>query len=184
MFKTFLKTILTIVLTASFGVTHAAIVTIDFNGIGSGPGGDEANFSRTVNGFTISALGVNSTAYNCHDCARINNTGAAYLELVQDNNQAFDLISFDYTDQGLVTALGKQDIALPHIVPNWDTVLTPTFTNVTSVRFNAVSGHNFYLDNIVVNTNASVAAVPEPETYAMFLAGLGLLGFAQRKKQA
>ncbi len=30
----------------------------------------------------------------------------------------------------------------------------------------------------------NTAAVPEPETYAMFLAGLGLLGFATRRKQA
>lgn len=29
-----------------------------------------------------------------------------------------------------------------------------------------------------------VAAVPEPETYAMFLAGLGLMGFVARRKQA
>lgn len=29
----------------------------------------------------------------------------------------------------------------------------------------------------------SIAAIPEPETYAMFLAGLGLLGFASRRKQ-
>jgi hypothetical protein len=28
----------------------------------------------------------------------------------------------------------------------------------------------------------TVAAIPEPETYAMFLAGLGLLGFAARKR--
>ena len=28
----------------------------------------------------------------------------------------------------------------------------------------------------------SVAAVPEPETYAMLLAGLGLLGFASRRR--
>lgn len=30
----------------------------------------------------------------------------------------------------------------------------------------------------------SVAAIPEPETYAMFLAGLGLMGFVARRKQA
>jgi hypothetical protein len=30
--------------------------------------------------------------------------------------------------------------------------------------------------------NGSVAAVPEPETYAMLLAGLGLLGFAARRR--
>ena len=30
----------------------------------------------------------------------------------------------------------------------------------------------------------SVAAVPEPETYAMFLAGLGALGFVARRRRA
>jgi hypothetical protein len=29
----------------------------------------------------------------------------------------------------------------------------------------------------------AAAAVPEPETYAMLLAGLGLLGFAARRRQ-
>lgn len=33
-------------------------------------------------------------------------------------------------------------------------------------------------------TVAAVAAVPEPETYAMFLVGLGLLGFAARRRSA
>ncbi len=44
----------------------------------------------------------------------------------------------------------------------------------------------FGTDGTVLATSvgASVAAVPEPETYAMFLAGLGLLGFASRRKKA
>lgn len=39
--------------------------------------------------------------------------------------------------------------------------------------------------NIVANykVTGSVTQVPEPETYAMFMAGLGLLGFASRKKK-
>lgn len=36
--------------------------------------------------------------------------------------------------------------------------------------------------SILVNVN--VAAVPEPETYAMMLAGLGLVGFAARRRKA
>ena len=36
-----------------------------------------------------------------------------------------------------------------------------------------------YLDNVSV-----MAAVPEPESYAMMLLGLGLLGFMARRKTA
>jgi hypothetical protein len=49
-------------------------------------------------------------------------------------------------------------------------------------------------DSIVVKTYqqggqwrlniAAVAAVPEPESYAMFLAGLGLMGFIARRRKA
>lgn len=59
-----------------------------------------------------------------------------------------------------------------------------------SVNFFDLTGTN----NIVTGSNDSwlavgpksaiAAPVPEPATYAMFLAGLGLLGFAQRKNQA
>lgn len=53
---------------------------------------------------------------------------------------------------------------------------TLTFTSSSNTHF----GIN--LDNVIVTSAAAVAAVPEPETYAMFLAGLGLLGFATRKR--
>ena len=38
-------------------------------------------------------------------------------------------------------------------------------------------------DTILLRTAATVAAVPEPETYAMLLAGLGLRGFVARRRQ-
>ena len=47
-----------------------------------------------------------------------------------------------------------------------------TFTSATSGNSGAV------LDNV------SVMAVPEPETYAMLLAGLGLMGFIARRRKA
>ncbi len=42
-------------------------------------------------------------------------------------------------------------------------------------RFGGSNANQFYL--------SSVTAVPEPETYAMMLAGLGLLGFTARRRQ-
>jgi hypothetical protein len=44
-------------------------------------------------------------------------------------------------------------------------------------------GERVSYDNVVV-TDFMAAPVPEPETYAMLLAGLGLLGFARQRKQA
>jgi hypothetical protein len=41
----------------------------------------------------------------------------------------------------------------------------------------------FLLDNVSIS-NTTVAAVPEPETYALMLAGLGLVGFAAKRRKA
>lgn len=53
--------------------------------------------------------------------------------------------------------------------------------------FGAAAGDGFNtsdFENFSQNSwSASVTAVPEPETYAMMLAGLGLLGFAARRRK-
>lgn len=73
---------------------------------------------------------------------------------------------------------------------------TFAFQNFTNSTFNSLvsSGGNVLASSIAVRVSredsqriswfaaSSVAAVPEPETYAMFLAGLGLLGFVSRRK--
>lgn len=51
-----------------------------------------------------------------------------------------------------------------------------------SIEIQSGGSNNAYaLDNLQVS---QVSAVPEPTTYAMLLAGLGLLGFAARRKAA
>ena len=47
---------------------------------------------------------------------------------------------------------------------------------------NPLPNNSFDVD-ISGSVNGPVAAVPEPETYAMMLAGLGLLGFAARRRK-
>jgi PEP-CTERM motif len=39
------------------------------------------------------------------------------------------------------------------------------------------------IDSVTLSGSLTVSAVPEPETYAMMLAGLGLLGFAARRRK-
>lgn len=61
----------------------------------------------------------------------------------------------------------------------------PTGTYVGFEDWSANKGSDLdYNDLKFVFTNVAVQAVPEPETYGMLLAGLGLVGFAARRKRA
>ena len=41
-----------------------------------------------------------------------------------------------------------------------------------------------YVGSFTLGNPAQASAVPEPEAYSMFLAGLGLLGFVSRKRKS
>jgi hypothetical protein len=61
-----------------------------------------------------------------------------------------------------------------HLSLTWDSPLTgPAYINVTGVTDGSLGG---------VYSGAIAAAVPEPETYAMLLAGLGLMGAVVRRR--
>lgn len=123
------------------------------------------------------------------------------------SSTTFTLNSFDLTavwrDGMTVTVTGSGNPG-----PDYVAVLTPSSTTATSyilnwsgidkVTFEATGGDqnpdyaratigqvaggiatNFAIDNIAFN----VSSVPEPESYAMLLAGLGALGFVGRRRR-
>ena len=65
----------------------------------------------------------------------------------------------------------------------------PDFSGNTPTNFGFAAGNEMsgtltqYYDNFSLQSPA-IAAVPEPETYALMLAGLGLVGFAVRRRSA
>lgn len=67
--------------------------------------------------------------------------------------------------------------------------VNPDFSGGTLTRFGFAAGNESsgtltqYYDNFSL-TSPAIAPVPEPETYALLLAGLGLVGFAARRHKA
>ncbi len=88
----------------------------------------------------------------------------------------------------LATPLDAVNSSLPYAYTTGFQTFSQTFNTASSVTlaFGVVDANDYnvtsalWFDNVALN----VAVVPEPETYAMFLAGLGLMGVASRRKQA
>lgn len=116
----------------------------------------------------------------------ITNYGSSFV-LERADGGVFDLLSMDV---GLLNNYPHFDVygyypqgSYVHqytpLAYNYATLQTITFGNdfkgVNKLVFSSVYAQ---VDNI----NLSTASVPEPETYAMMLAGLGLVGFAARRR--
>ncbi len=102
----------------------------------------------------------------CTDPIQITSTGLFTLS-------SMDIIS----DSGPTTFVGSN--AATYTVTGTGFVsFGSLFAGVSYVDWNTDFSGSSVIDNVTIN-----AAIPEPETYAMLLAGLGLLGFAARRRQ-
>jgi hypothetical protein len=89
------------------------------------------------------------------------------------------LVNWSVTFTGIKTDTSVVSQTFTFTNNNWNTFnFNSGFTNLASLSWNEGLTRVYAFDNLNVT-----AAVPEPETYAMLLAGLGLVGLARRRKQ-
>jgi hypothetical protein len=94
-------------------------------------------------------------------------------EAPSDYTVYWEFFKYDGTYQSIGTISDSNKDA-------WALVSFPSSEMISAVKISGIIDNNlpFYLDNIQIT-----GAIPEPETYAMLLAGLGLLGFMARRKK-
>ena len=88
-----------------------------------------------------------------------------------------------YADDVVDVNFGSSSLTLTRASADALTAESLSFTAATTGSY-TLSFHNHGGDNVgALLDNVSVSAVPEPASYAMLLGGLGLLGFAARRRQ-
>ncbi len=75
-------------------------------------------------------------------------------------------------------------ITLDKVAPGNNTVGMSSYFGYATPSQQFASNQYGNYSTITASVAAPMAAVPEPETYAMLLAGLGLVGFAARRRKA
>lgn len=109
-------------------------------------------------------------------------------------NPTIDSISIQMDNSGVGGVFAPQSILIDGVnssftAPAAGTVGSVSFTglgltgNSHTIQFNQFQGTWTFVSEISFDDGRTVSAVPEPETYAMMLAGLGLLGFAARRRK-
>ena len=168
------------------------------------------NFNSSIGGGNVTPTGWAVTAgtvdvvypgwYNelcaaggdrCVDLDGSNGQGGTLVKSLNLNSGVTYIASFDLAGNqrgagpdNLILGFGSsaQSFALASNAPwaRYSITFNPTASGTYNLSFQDLGSDNrgAMLDNV------SVAAVPEPGTYALMLAGLGLLGFMARRKKS
>ena len=142
------------------------------------PYGDVGQGQSTV---TMSKAGGGSFSLLSFDGA-----GSFNFNVVAWNDPSLIPLSIDVTGSLVGGGTVRQSFAIDNSqnqsgTLNFSNYSFSGFKNITSVTFSA-SGSSSAVFNGFTLDNISVSAVPEPESFALMLAGLGILGLAVRRR--
>ena len=170
-----------VILTLSLGFAAGSASAVTYS-IGSWTGTPLTGLNSTFSRSGISSLGTFTDWVTFSLPAGVSSDGAANsISLTSGGVVSFSLLDLYSWDTGLSTAISWIATGSTYSTPvNYAEIF---FTGLTVPGDYALkvmgsnSGSNgSYSGNVVINP------VPEPETYAMMLAGLGLLGFSARRR--
>lgn len=109
--------------------------------------------------------------------------GLSYFGFYMGSPDTYNSVQYNYSNHDSITLTGTQLAALAGDPANGNqsigvyiNAFAGSGNRISSVSFSS-SSNAFETDN-----HALISAVPEPGTYAMLLAGLGLMGFMLRRK--
>lgn len=136
-------------------------------------GDDKYDFSLSASGFTSSVTG-----YHIHGLATPSQNAPVRVSL---DAPPFESVFFGSTRTLLV---GGNDVTPPASIPAGNGFSEMTFLSALRAGLTYVNVHSTAFPGGEARGQLNeVAAIPEPETYALMLAGLGLVGFAARLRR-
>jgi len=158
----------------SYAYTGGALYNISTSPISSvtaRPPGSTGNF-YSVGTSPAAQTGPGQVAFN---------SGLSYFGFLWGSPDTYNTVSF-YNGNTLLGSFNGSAVLNPangnQAVGKYFNAFAGIGEQITHVKF-ASTGNAFETDN-----HSYVSAVPEPETYAMLMAGLGLLGFMAKRKKS
>jgi hypothetical protein len=131
------------------------------------------------NTYTAEIGGINAcTTLSCATGAALANDSFDKLEVGGNFTMGGKLVLTSWN--GFVAQAGQSFDLL-----DWGTLNgtgSGTFISIDASGFMLAAGTKLDYSQLYSNGTVSVTAVPEPETYAMMLAGLGLVGWSARRR--
>lgn len=203
-FKKLVAAVAAVAATLALGLGSAQAATYSLVGLQSGPLANPGSFVATVNASVADAMATLDFVVQGFRSLDGNNSYRDVLSLSINGGSAitgsFNLGGGGTSDTsfgGATAVTVNQNGVNPGTVIGWQ----GGTTTITGLRFNLLAGVNTFTfaysapgalnyggqplsDEGWGIKSAMVTAVPEPETYAMMLAGLGLMGAIARRRKA